>query len=634
MTSFPQLRFPYQDSDSSTQPEQDVSVKQQAAAAAARARLRLQEQAQRQQQEQAQRQQTDAQPATPAQATPPPTSSLWGQRRPSADVTPSQTKAAASASLTDQGAISLKPSVPNAPVPTPPSPAALQNSNAPAPLVPPQSRADPATPIIQEAKQKTVFNRLDAARNAGAVIEGDQLIPHPDGKGGVLHHTGFALPTFRGLEQDPHIPYRNDHGRQYKIYARDMRRLTDPGGKASYHFMVDGSPVSVPEGEQPLLQIDAKGRRSTQAKDGTVRDLGYDPNAAARLAIDPREQAAREPGEQKLAETKVNELGVIGDALQRGLKKEDVSDGFYQHLRPDVAEPLRLRDANTLFLQQEYPDVPVEDLRRNYNAYRDDYVSRNYDLPGGVDDKTFNHLNEQKLEQRKRVNNAAATGVSSAMTHGMKLQAMSEWLKTHPNAGKDEQAAWGRTYKHVQSLLDPYRSLVHQALDGGEHEQRVLLDTLADLPELHRELIMRYAATAAQQRGGNHMLGVADTVGASAQRTLTDMFTSVERIPWSLKTQVEKGQTSFNGPITSMDQALKALSADLQDPRHNYGRRVQQADMLPLRALSDEEKSIMTQALQRETRQARTECDQGPQRSSHEPDGKKSSSPSRRHLRL
>ncbi len=299
-----------------------------------------------------------------------------------------------------------------------------------------------------------------------------------------------------------------------------------------------------------------------------------------------------------LTKTKTDELDMIANAVHSGLKK--YGGRFDGHLPPELAEAMHLRDANTLFLQGEYPGVPVEDLRRNYDAYRDHYVSRHYDLPGGVDDKTFYHLNEQKQQRRRRVDDAASAGVSSAMAGGMKLQAVSEWLKSHPNAGKDEQAAWGKTYDHVQSILNPYRSAVHRALDGGEHEQDVLLDTLADLPELHRELLMRYAATVANQRGKNHMLGVADTVGASAQRTLTDMFTSVARVPGSLKTQVENGQTSFNGPITSMDQALEALSADLQDPRHNYYKRVQQAEALPLRPLSGEEKAIMLQALQRE----------------------------------
>lgn len=281
-------------------------------------------------------------------------------------------------------------------------------------------------------------------------------------------------------------------------------------------------------------------------------------------------------------------------------RQHDDSDNKNKLSPESVAEQLRLREANEQFLHQQYPQVPLDELRRNYNAYRDDYVRRNYDLPDGVDDKTFHHLNGKKQEQQKLMESAAGAGVSSAMTSGQKLQAMSEWLKAHPNAGKDEQAAWHRTYDHVTTLLDPYRSLVHKALDGGAHEQDVLLDTLADLPEAHRELLMRYAATVAKQRGANHMLGVAGTVGASAERTLRDMFTSVSRIPPSLKTQVEEGQTSFKGPITSVDQALEALSADAQDPRHNYYKRVQQAPNLPLRPLSDEEKSFMMQALQRE----------------------------------
>ncbi|MBN8420071.1 MAG: hypothetical protein J0L73_14230 [Verrucomicrobia bacterium] len=484
---------------------------------------------------------------------------------------------------------------------TPQSNATPAAAQAPAPTAErPLPPAAAPTPVKDTGIETRAAAQLENARKAGAVIEGSQLTPHPDGQGGLLHHTGFALASLREHSvAGTSIPYRDDHGRQHQIPVQDMRRNTDPSGITSYHFLVDGKPVRVPEGSTPLFQIDTDGKRYTQTPDGNRRELGYAPIATSQQSVSSREQAA---GEQKLEASKLNDLGVIGNPVQHGLKKEDGSSGYDEYLPPDLAEQVRLRDANTHFLQQEYPDIPVEDLRQNYNAYRDDYVRRNYDLPDGVDDKTFHHLNGQKMEQRSRVDGAAGAGVSSAMTSGQKLQAMSEWQKLHPTAGKDEQAAWHKTYDQVTALLDPYRSLVHKALDGGEHEQDVLLDTLADLPESHRELVMRYAAAAAKKRGENHMLGVAGTVGASAQRTLTDMFTSVTRIPPSLKQQVGEGQTSFKSPITSVDQALQALSADLQDPRHNYYKRVQQAGELPLRPLSDEEKSIMAQALQRESK--------------------------------
>ncbi len=177
--------------------------------------------------------------------------------------------------------------------------------------------------MTEEGKKKAAAAQLENARNAGAVIEGDKLTPHPDGKGGLLHHKGFALPTFRDSPdsaQDPHIPYRDDHGRQHKIYARYMRRVTDPSGKTSYQFMVGGSPVSVAEDSQaPVFRVDAAGMRFTTAADGTRRELGTDPNAAAQKNSDPHGVVTPDADKQKLAETKVNELGVIADAAQRPL---------------------------------------------------------------------------------------------------------------------------------------------------------------------------------------------------------------------------------------------------------------------------------------------------------------------------
>jgi hypothetical protein len=160
----------------------------------------------------------------------------------------------------------------------------------------------PPQVVPQTAVGRAPERQLELARRHGAVIENGRLIPHPDGQG-LLHHTGFALPTFR---DDPvngtSIPYRDDHGRQHQIGVEDMRRVTDPGGKTNYHFQVNGQPVSVPEGETPLFQVDKDGRRFTQAADGTRRELGYDRNAAAQAGVAPREAAAGAARAQALAE--------------------------------------------------------------------------------------------------------------------------------------------------------------------------------------------------------------------------------------------------------------------------------------------------------------------------------------------
>ncbi|MHB1082981.1 MAG: hypothetical protein ACYC67_26530 [Prosthecobacter sp.] len=102
----------------------------------------------------------------------------------------------------------------------------------PATAVPPPSVKE-TPPVAQAAAQ------LENARKAGAVIEGGKMIPHPDGQGGLLHHTGFALTSLRVHPvAGTSVPYRDDRGMQHQIPVQSMRRITDANGKTNYHFMV------------------------------------------------------------------------------------------------------------------------------------------------------------------------------------------------------------------------------------------------------------------------------------------------------------------------------------------------------------------------------------------------------------
>lgn len=197
----------------------------------------------------------------------------------------------------------------------------------------PNQRAANKDAITQAGIQKAEAAKLEEARKAGAVIKDGKLVPHPDGKGGMLHQAGFALPTFRDGGQGATIPYRDDHGRQHEISPQDIRRVTGPDGKTNYHFMVGGKNVTVAEDSKaPLFHVDAKGMRYTQAADGSQRQLGYDPNAAAQAAVSPREAAAQKAREQKLAE---------GEALTRALDEKRQQAAAAQ-LRLDTA--LKNRD--------------------------------------------------------------------------------------------------------------------------------------------------------------------------------------------------------------------------------------------------------------------------------------------------
>ena len=200
-------------------------------------------------------------------------------------------------------------------------------------------------------EQQRAAAQLDTARNSGAVIENDKLIPHPDGKGGLLHHTGFVLipdakdpakaPTIP-YRDDPEkgtaIPYRDDHGKQHTIPLQDIRRVTGPDGKVQYHFMVDGKPVSVPEGPTPIFQIAPDGRRFITAADGTRRDLDYDRNAAAQAGITPREEAANKALQEKLAQ---------GADLKRQLTEKQAQATAAQQRLTDAQKAVADADQST-----------------------------------------------------------------------------------------------------------------------------------------------------------------------------------------------------------------------------------------------------------------------------------------------
>jgi hypothetical protein len=191
-------------------------------------------------------------------------------------------------------------------VPTPAAERPLPATAAP----PPSVKETP--PVAQAAAQ------LENARKAGAVIEGGKMIPHPDGQGGLLHHTGFALTSLRDHPvAGTSVPYRDDRGMQHQIPVQSMRRITDANGRTNYHFMVGGKPVSVPEGATPLFRIDHDGRRYTQTPDDTRRELGYDRMAAARAGIAPREAAARKALDQTLARGAEHYGGFIEEYRRR-----------------------------------------------------------------------------------------------------------------------------------------------------------------------------------------------------------------------------------------------------------------------------------------------------------------------------
>jgi len=704
-------------------------------------------------------------------------------------------------------------------VPTPAAERPLPATAAP----PPSVQGTP--PVAQAAAQ------LENALKAGAVIEGSQLTPHPDGQGGLLHHTGFALTSLREHPvAGTSIPYRDDHGRQHQIPVQSMRRITDPSGITSYHFLVGGKPVRVPEGATPLFQIDQDGKRYTQAPDGTRRELGYDRMAAAQAGIAPREAAARKALDQTLARGAEHYGGFIEeyrrrqadihqyktaavetpqdaewqktarsaqgdprtwdtqliaevekrdpakaaamrqallpqptkrlfDAAEKSFAGADVAggqpapeasdsvpeksmtlhemlmqapamtqgqgehqppvdqaeaarstaqhalgisdpenvrvtrsaEGTYTLSRPaadgsgthqpfatldprtnritlipgpdgqhgqaaismaakgtphgtpiylpgsqpplsaaersdliakgihatstttdrqqadaaltqaglsperirqlvnegrlsvqdgkflndkfnggvssyathsaaappqpqdsqdktdkltpeSLAEQLRLREANEQFLHQQYPQVPLDELRRNYNTYRDDYVRKNYDLPDGVDDKTLHHLTSQKQEREKQevetALKAQQVGFKAALDDLGSLKGLTQRQQDGPGAGKDAQhffkgyhAAFAVLSKHrdlLQTLSDSIeRSMTGKAREGDAAALASAREKLIDLPDEERRIVLAALHNEAQKRGA--VIGAAKGgtgYAAAAKQLLHGLFTA------------------------------------------------------------------------------------------------------------
>lgn len=150
------------------------------------------------------------------------------------------------------------------------------------------------------------YAREHEARSRGAVVtENDQLVKHPDGRGGWLYKAGFVDPVFKPDAQiGPHLIHQDDHGTLRKVSVHDMRPVTKQDRSVVYEFHFrdgkkdprTGMPQreEVAQGDVPYLTIEAAtGRRMGQVAQGTQLDLGYDRNTRARVTL-PEVEAALE----------------------------------------------------------------------------------------------------------------------------------------------------------------------------------------------------------------------------------------------------------------------------------------------------------------------------------------------------
>lgn len=146
-------------------------------------------------------------------------------------------------------------------------------------------RAGVETTVTPEGEETLKTNADGTPYYTPGFQGGAQIIKSPDGK----ESTAFA--------------YRTPKGSTYNVDASGIRRREAAGGGAEYEFEITDETgasqiVRQPESaSSPLFKIDeATGKRlvnTTDPNTGSVtsREIGYDPNAAAKAAINRQKQA-------------------------------------------------------------------------------------------------------------------------------------------------------------------------------------------------------------------------------------------------------------------------------------------------------------------------------------------------------
>ncbi|MFZ2279210.1 MAG: zeta toxin family protein, partial [Prosthecobacter sp.] len=299
--------------------------------------------------------------------------------------------------------------------------------------------------------------------------------------------------------------------------------------QAAISMAAKGSPHGIPiylPGTQPPLsaaersELIARGLHATstttdrQQADAALTQAGLSPQGIRQLVNEGRLSVQ----DGQFLNDKFNG-GVSSYAAHSAAappQPQDSQDKTGKLTPESMAEQLRLREANEQFLHQQYPQVPMDELRRNYNTYRDDYVRKNYDLPDGVDDKTLHHLTSQKQEREKQEVETALksqqVGFKAALDDLGSLKGLTQRQQDGQGAGKDAQhffkgyhAAFAVLSKHrdlLQTLSDSIeRDMTGKAQEGDAAALASAREKLIDLPDEERRIVLAALHNEAQKRG-------------------------------------------------------------------------------------------------------------------------------------
>ncbi len=410
--------------------------------------------------------------------------------------------------------------------------APLPASNPPQPQPPPpKSRAEAATKMRNAAEQQRAAAQLESARMAGAVIQNDKIVPHPDGKGGALHTTGFVLipdpkdparPHTIPYREDPDkgtaIPYRDDHGRQHTIPVQDITRVAARDGKATYHFMVDGQPVSVPEGSTPLFQVDQSGKRFTTAPDGSRRELGNDTQTMAQNGVAPRVEAANKSLQEKVAQgaeltrqlTEKQALATAAqqrlDAAHQAVAAADQTTGPDSQTQRIRAREERIKAEEALQQRQQEVQDQQKQLDDHYSASASEQTARQKEI-GRY--KTAAAASPADAQWQKDANSAHED------TRAIHLALIAEAEKKDPASAAAMRQAL--IPQHTQRLLAAAEKSFGSA-QPPEGNSITLQDMLMQAPEMTQGQGTRQT-TVGQAATAQNSLGITDPENVHVTRS-------------------------------------------------------------------------------------------------------------------
>lgn len=164
--------------------------------------------------------------------------------------------------------------------------------------------------------------------------------------------------------------------------------------------------------------------------------------------------------------------------------------------KPDEA---RARSANVAFLARRY-GKPEDEVNQGYSLYRRDYANRTWKETGDLDEMAFytRAAGEVSLEKaREAATNEARAAAVRAASAGLPIMSAMQQAQAS-NWDQDQSAAFIEAYEAANAVLTPHRPAIERfvsesAKDLGEAEADSLLETLADMTQRERRIVLAAA---------------------------------------------------------------------------------------------------------------------------------------------